>query len=212
MAIPSLNVERGGKLFISGPSGSGKTTLLNLAAGLIVSKSGRIMIGDRDMAKLSGGARDRLRADAIGLIFQQLNLIPYLSPVQNVCLSTRFSRARHARAGTDPVKKARELLGAMGMHGTVVEGRAAELSIGQQQRVAAARALIGQPTLILADEPTSALDGLSRDQFMTLLFSQAEECGAAVVMVSHDLGLAANFDTMVQLQDIATFGGHHDAD
>ncbi|HKL52253.1 MAG TPA: ATP-binding cassette domain-containing protein, partial [Wenzhouxiangellaceae bacterium] len=171
-----LVVDPGQRVFLAGASGSGKSTLLALIGGLVTPAGGRIRISGQDLATLSRARRDRFRADHLGVIFQQFNLLPWLDPVANVLLGCQFSPARRQRAG-NPERAATELLAAMGLADDRWTRRADELSVGQQQRVAAARALIGQPDLVLADEPTSALDADRRDVFIELLFAQAERAG-----------------------------------
>ncbi|MFU8878477.1 MAG: ATP-binding cassette domain-containing protein, partial [Wenzhouxiangellaceae bacterium] len=141
------------------------------------------------------------RADHVGIIFQQLNLLPWLDAIGNVRLGIRFSARRRERV-SDPDAEAARLLEAMELPRDRWLRPANELSIGQQQRVAAARALFGRPDLILADEPTSALDTDRRDRFIDLLFDQAEQAGSAILFVSHDRALAANFDRQIELADI----------
>lgn len=200
-----LQVERGQRVFLAGASGSGKSTLLALIGGLVTPAAGRIRFAGVDLAALSRPRRDRFRADHIGVIFQQFNLLPWLDPVANVLLGCQFSAARRKRTG-NPEAAARELLSAMGLTEDRWTRRADELSVGQQQRVAAARALIGQPDLLLADEPTSALDAGRRDAFIELLFAQAERAGSAVLFVSHDRELATRFDATVELAEINAAG------
>jgi len=205
--IDGLNLEigRGQRVFLAGASGSGKSTLLALIGGLVTPASGRIRFAGGDLATLSRARRDRFRADHLGVIFQQFNLLPWLDPVANVLLGCQFSPARRKRAG-NPQAAACELLAAMGLAEDRWTRRADELSVGQQQRVAAARALIGQPDLVLADEPTSALDTDRRDAFIELLFAQAEKAGSAVLFVSHDRELATRFDAAVELAEINAAG------
>jgi putative ABC transport system ATP-binding protein len=207
LSIRNFELRRGEKLLLLGPSGSGKSTFLSLLAGIVVPDEGRIAIGGTDMAKLGGAARDRFRVDHFGIIFQMFNLLPYASLVDNVLLPLRFSKVRRnsaSREGTlDDV--ARKLLRALGLDDAVIaSSKAASLSVGQQQRVAAARALIGAPQIIVADEPTSALDRNTESAFLKLLFAQSEKANASVIMVSHDEGLAPHFDRVVRLDDIAT--------
>jgi putative ABC transport system ATP-binding protein len=201
----NLNVEPGQRVFLAGASGSGKSTLLALIGGLVTPASGRLRFAGDDLATLSRARRDRFRADHLGVIFQQFNLLPWLDPVANVLLGCQFSPARRKRAG-NPEAAARELLAAMGLAEDRWTRRADELSVGQQQRVAAARALIGQPDLVLADEPTSALDADRRDAFIELLFAQAERAGSAILFVSHDRALADRFDATVELAEIHAAG------
>jgi putative ABC transport system ATP-binding protein len=194
----SLSLAPRERLFLAGASGSGKSTLLALIGGLVAPDAGTIRFAGQDLAALGRAARDRFRADHLGVIFQQFNLLPWLTAEANVRLGCQFSAARRARAG-DAGTSARALLAAMDLPGECFGKRAGALSVGQQQRVAAARALIGQPDLILADEPTSALDVDRRDAFVSLLFAQAEAAGSAVLFVSHDRGLADRFDRTLEL-------------
>ncbi|WP_313055110.1 ABC transporter ATP-binding protein [Pseudomonas lopnurensis] len=203
--IPSFTLERGESLFLKGPSGSGKTTLLGLLGGLQKAQRGHIRLLDEDLGQLSAGARDRLRADHTGYIFQQFNLLPFLSVRENVELPCRFSRQRAERArqhhGSIDAAAA-GLLDHLGLRAEWLERRAGALSIGQQQRVAAARALIGQPELVIADEPTSALDADSRKAFLQLLFAECRAAGASLLFVSHDQSLAPLFDRSLVLGDL----------
>ncbi|MBL38801.1 MAG: methionine ABC transporter ATP-binding protein [Xanthomonadales bacterium] len=196
-----LAVEPGQRVFLAGASGSGKSTLLALIGGLVTPAGGRIRFAGEDLATLSRARRDRFRADHLGVIFQQFNLLPWLDPVANVLLGCQFSSARRQRAD-NPERAARELLAAMGLAEDRWARRADELSVGQQQRVAAARALIGQPDLVLADEPTSALDADRRDAFIELLFAQVERAGSAILFVSHDRDLANRFDATLELAEL----------
>ncbi len=209
--IADLRIARGERLFLRGPSGSGKTTLLNLLAGAAVAEEGRIDVLDHDLARLGAGARDRLRADHMGLIFQTFNLVPYLNLIENVTLACLFSARKRARAeGRDgsPEGAARRLLAAMGLGDDDLAGRTvAELSIGQQQRVAAARALIGEPDLIIADEATSALDAGNARQFLDLLFRESEALDATLLFVSHDERLAAGFTRSLDLGELGATCG-----
>ena len=200
--IPEFGLGASERLFLKGPSGSGKSTLLGLIAGVLKPQDGTVRVLGEDMAGLSGPRRDALRADRIGVIFQMFNLVPYLSVVQNVTLPCRFSKLRHtAVAGKGgAVKEARRLLARLGLDDPGLLARpVTELSVGQQQRVAVARALIGGPALLIADEPTSALDADARDRFIALLNEEAALSGAALLFVSHDGGLASHFDRSVDL-------------
>lgn len=202
--IPSLAVATGEHLFIKGPSGSGKTTLLNLLGGVAVPEAGTIRLLGTDIVGLGGAARDRFRADHIGFIFQMFNLIPYLSVADNVALPCRFSCVRRAKAEAKAggvVGEVTRLLDHLGLSG-VARSPAQRLSVGQQQRVAAARALIGAPELVIADEPTSALDEDVRRAFLDLLFREADEAGSTVLFVSHDGTLEEMFSRVVSLNDL----------
>lgn len=203
--IEALRIERGERVFLHGPSGSGKSTLLSLLAGVLVPTAGEIRVLGRNLGALGGAARDRFRADHVGFVFQQFNLIPYLTVIENVCLPCGFSASRRGRAcGERPVRReAMRLLAQLGMSGDDLAQRGATaLSVGQQQRVAAARALIGSPELVIADEPTSALDAARRADFVALLFAECRRAGATLVFVSHDASLQASFDRSLPLATI----------
>lgn len=201
--IPEFSVGTGERLFVSGPSGSGKTTLLNLLGGVMVPDGGAVSVLGTRLDKLSSAQRDSFRADHVGVIFQLFNLVPYLSLVENVLLPCRFSARRSARATArdgDPVSAARRLLARMGLPDALLTGRSVtDLSVGQQQRVAAARAIIGAPELLIADEPTSALDDDARQSFLDLLFETAATESQTLILVSHDRRMEAMFDRHVSL-------------
>jgi putative ABC transport system ATP-binding protein len=203
--IPDFALAAGERVLLTGPSGSGKSTFLSLLAGIITAQTGRIEILGTDLASLSSSARDAFRAEHFGIIFQQFNLLPYGSVVDNVVLPLAFApqRRQRASAGGKPELAAQELLDRLGLEITLANRRASSLSVGQQQRVAAARALIGSPELIVADEPTSALDADSQDAFLDLLFEQVGAAGATLIMVSHDQRLAPRFDRVLRLDQIA---------
>ncbi len=201
LAIEQLHIAAGQTVFLHGPSGCGKSTLLGLLAGVLVPTAGEVRLLGRPWSALRGAARDRLRADHVGYIFQQFNLLPYLSVLDNVRLPCRFSARRAQRAG-DVAKRARDLLTRVGLPEDHWTRRADELSVGQQQRVAAARALIGTPELVIADEPTSALDAALRDAFMAVLMAQCRAAGSTLVFVSHDVRLAAAFDRRLSLPEL----------
>nr|WP_261816549.1 ABC transporter ATP-binding protein [Vibrio gallicus] len=200
--IPSLTVKRGQHIFIKGPSGCGKSTLLSLLTGISSCESGTLKVLDTELSSLSQTQRDRFRADNIGYIFQQFNLLPYLSVIDNVILPCHFSKRRKQGADSDLKQQARQLLSRLHLAEELLDKPVVELSIGQQQRVAAARALIGKPQLVIADEPTSALDFANRTAFIELLMEQAQLADSTLVFVSHDPTLEALFDISVDLQDI----------
>lgn len=198
VCLRGLQVDAGKSLFLHGPSGAGKSTLLNLLGGVLLPERGRIEVLGQVLGDLPAARRDAFRADHLGFIFQQFNLLPWLSALENVLLPCRFSRRRAQRAG-DPVAEARRLLAALDLAAPVHGAPAAELSVGQQQRVAAARALIGRPEIVIADEPTSALDAARQDAFIDLLLAEAKAAASTVVFVSHDQRLAAHFDASFAL-------------
>ena len=202
---PHFHLQRGETLFLRGPSGSGKTTLLGLLGGVQRASRGSICLLGKDLGSLSSAERDRFRADHTGYIFQLFNLLPFLSVRANVELPCHFSQLRAQRAlkrHASLSHAANQLLEQLGLHPQLFERRADSLSIGQQQRVAAARALIGQPELIIADEPTSALDADARQAFLNLLFRECEDAGASLLFVSHDQSLASLFARNLSLNDI----------
>ncbi len=204
--IPTFRVTAGSRLFVKGPSGSGKTTLLNLLGGVLVPEQGSVRVLGTDLPTLSGAQRDAFRSDHIGFIFQMFNLVPYLSLIDNVLLPCRFSPVRRAnaqRASGSLESEARRLLGHMELNPDRLDRRGvARLSVGQQQRVAVARALIGGPQLVIADEPTSALDTDNRHRFLDLLSREIVAAGATLLFVSHDPGLQTEFDQALDLADI----------
>ena len=203
--IEHLSVPAGRTLFLHGPSGSGKSTLLGLLAGVLVPRAGRVELQGVAWASLPSSQRDARRADHVGYIFQQFNLLPYLNALDNVLLPCRFSALRRGRAeaAAGSARRAAEsLLQRVGLPQATWERRAGALSVGQQQRVAAARALIGSPEVVIADEPTSALDTALRDAFMALLLGECRTAGSTLVFVSHDRQLATQFDAQLSLAEI----------
>ena len=205
VAIDRLSIAAGSTLFLYGPSGGGKSTLLGLLAGVLLPREGRVGLLGEDWSRLSGARRDAFRADHLGYIFQQFNLLPYLSVLDNVLLPCRFSRLRRERAAQrsgSMQADACSLLTRIGLAEGLWRRQAAELSVGQQQRVAAARALVGAPEVVIADEPTSALDAPLRDGFMQVLLGECRSAGSTLIFVSHDERLASRFDAQVSLASI----------
>lgn len=204
--IAHLQIKQGERVFIEGPSGGGKSTLLSLVAGVVIPQKGAVEVNGCRLDALNGAARDRFRADNIGFIYQMFNLIPYLSVIENVTLPCRFSRRRRERASSQSSgskNEALRLLNHLGMDEvSVIDKPVTELSVGQQQRVAAARALIGTPEILIADEPTSSLDANRREAFIQLLFNECDRKGTTIVFVSHDKGLEALFDRTIRLGDV----------
>lgn len=201
--IPNLTLRRGETVLLLGESGSGKSTLLSLICGTITAQAGSVTVAGSNIAGLSAGQRDRFRAEQIGLIFQQFNLLPFASVRDNILLPLRFAPIRRGRV-TDQNAEAARLCHNLGLPDDVLATRARALSVGQQQRVAAARALIGTPPIIIADEPTSSLDAATQSTFLELLFNQSQAHGTSLLMVSHDARLADQFDHVLQMDDIAT--------
>ena len=202
--IEAFRITAGESVFLHGPSGCGKSTLLSLLAGVLVADEGRVTLLGHDWSKLSGTQRDRSRVAHVGYIFQQFNLLPYLSVIDNVLLPCRFSQRREANASRNGSSRgeAEHLLDQMGLDRNLWNRQALQLSVGQQQRVAAARALIGQPEVVIADEPTSALDEDRREAFLDVLLTACAEHHSALVFVSHDQRIAQRFARHVLLPEI----------
>lgn len=204
--IETLGVERGEHLFIAGPSGSGKSTLLSLLAGVTTPTTGSVAVLDTPLQDLGQAQRDHFRANHLGYIFQMFNLIPYLSVIENVVLPCRFSHSRKARAVARSGSlrdEAMRLLGDLDMADAGLLDRPVNrLSVGQQQRVAAARSLIGSPEIIIADEPTSSLDASRRSAFVELLFEECRASDTTLILVSHDQALAGLFSRAIDLAEL----------
>ncbi|WP_300035623.1 ABC transporter ATP-binding protein [uncultured Roseobacter sp.] len=202
LAVPRLCVSQGETVLLLGESGSGKSTLLSLICGTVLPDQGDLHVAGCSLKGLSGAARDRFRAEQIGVIFQQFNLLPFGTVSDNILLPLRFAPRRRKRAGNAGAA-AEKLCSDLGLPPGLGRTKANTLSVGQQQRVAVARALIGQPPLIIADEPTSALDANSQAAFMDLLFQQVAHYGTSLLMVSHDARLGDRFDRVVHMDEIA---------
>jgi putative ABC transport system ATP-binding protein len=197
--MPSLVVERGSRVFLHGPSGCGKTTLLGVLAGVLHATHGSVRVLDRDLVSMSGSQRDAFRAEHIGYVFQQFNLIPYLSAYDNIALPCRLDAARRARLGSVSLDTAIREVAAQLDISELLSQQSTALSVGQQQRVAAARALLAAPELVICDEPTSSLDTDRRDAFLALLASSVARANATLLFVSHDASLGARFDVQLSL-------------
>ncbi|MGB1146615.1 MAG: ABC transporter ATP-binding protein [Alphaproteobacteria bacterium] len=198
--VPSFALAPGERLAVLGSSGSGKSTLLDLLCGVLRPDSGVLRLFGQDVTTLGGGALDRLRGEHIGLIFQEHNLLPFATVAQNVALGVQFSAARRKRLGASVQEETKRLLSAMDLDAADLMDRpAGKLSVGQRQRVAAARALLGAPELIVADEPTSALDADNQQRFMDLLQDAQSKSGAALIFVTHDRRLVSGFDRVLDL-------------
>lgn len=190
--VPAFALEPGAQLALRGESGSGKTTFLHLIAGILAPDAGRIGLAGRDIAALGEAARDRLRAETIGYIFQTFNLLQGHTVLENVELGMAFGR------GVDRAH-AEALLKRVGL-GDKLGHYPRQLSTGQQQRVAVARALANRPKLVLADEPTGNLDAKNSREALALIREVCRENGAALLLVSHDEGVLAQFE---KVQDFA---------
>lgn len=207
--LHEFGIGSGERVFLHGPSGSGKSTLLSLIGGVIRPERGSVTVLGTQIGRLAPAARDRFRAEHLGFVFQLFNLIPYLSALENILLPCRFAPGRRAiirAADSTPAQEAQRLAGHLGLDDMLLARPAVELSVGQQQRVAAARALIGRPRLIVADEPTSALEADRQRAFLDLLLDECSASGTAVLFVSHDERLAARFDRVVALAKLNRAG------
>ena len=202
--IDAFTLQKGERVLLLGQSGSGKSTLLSLLCGILAPQQGQIQVAGQDLATLSPSKRDRLRAEHIGVIFQQFNLLPYGSVADNILLPLTFAPNRRQRVAAkgSSIAEVKRLCQALQLPDEVLSSQAGELSVGQQQRVAVARALIGEPEIIIADEPTSALDQQSQQAFMELLMGQIEATQSSLLMVSHEPSLAKYFDRVVHLENL----------
>jgi putative ABC transport system ATP-binding protein len=203
--IPELAIDAGERIFIHGPSGSGKSTLLALFGGVLTPERGRVQVLGTNLVSLRASRRDRFRCDHVGFIFQLFNLVPYLSVLDNVMLPCRFSVLRRERCistGKSVRAEALRLLSHLDMDASLLARKVTDLSVGQQQRVAAARALLGRPEIVVADEPTSALDADRQHAFLQLLLQECSDAGATLLFVSHDRRLASAFTREIDLQGV----------
>ena len=202
----SFELYPGEKYLITGPSGCGKSTLLNLLAGVVKPSAGEIWVLDRHIQTLSQTATDQLRGEQMGFIFQQFNLLPYLSVRDNILLPAYLfaKRKTAALAQFGSLDGAlRYYMNHLGLSADLENQAAHRLSIGQQQRVAAARAFMGNPSIVIADEPTSSLDEGNQTQLLKLFFALADEQQTALLMVSHDPRLCSYFDRQLQLAEVS---------
>jgi len=209
LTVDAFSLPAAKRILLIGPSGSGKSTFLSLICGILAPQTGEIDILGTDITKLAASGRDGFRAEHFGIIFQIFNLLPYGTVIDNVLLPLSFAPMRRKRATTKgrAEDEAVRLLTCLGLEPHLTRGpSAANLSVGQQQRVAAARALIGSPEIVVADEPTSALDRNRQAAFLDLLFTQVSDAGATLIMVSHDETLAGRFDEVMRLETIAISG------
>lgn len=202
LQIPAWELQSGEKIFLYGPSGTGKTTFLEIMAGVLTPQKGQVKILDQDLAAMTPQQRDHFRAAHLGYIFQSFNLIPYLSVEENIALPCHLSAARQKHLQGKNISEAISFLCARLGIQSLLKRKVTELSVGQQQRVAVARALLGKPDLILADEPTSALDADHREKFLNLLFELCEEARTGLIFVSHDRSIEHLFHRSVSLASL----------
>jgi putative ABC transport system ATP-binding protein len=195
--VPVLDIERfelgrGEQVVLLGASGGGKTTLLNVIAGLRSPDAGRVLIDGTDVTALPEAARDRFRAERIGFVFQTFNLLPAFTALENVLLGMSFGGARSDRG------RAKELLGRVGLSHRL-HNRPAQLSVGERQRVAVARALVNRPSLMLADEPTASVDAAHQQTVLDLIREACREQGVSLLLVTHSAQVASQFERVEEL-------------
>lgn len=196
----SLSVTAGELVAVVGPSGSGKSTLLSVAAGLVSPSHGDVRIGAHSLAAMSVEERTQLRRSSLGVVFQQSNLIPSLTTTEQLTVVEAMTPRRHRRPGHDVRRQAAQLLEAVGMTGHAAK-RPHQLSGGQRQRVNIARALMGDPQVLLVDEPTSALDHARGTEILDLLRSLTNDHGTATLLVTHDTDHLSVADAVVTVED-----------
>ena len=191
---PRFAIEPGEQVSLQGRSGSGKSTLLNVISGILRPDSGQVRIDSLDIAGLPEAARDRVRADRLGMVFQSFNLLPGFTALENVLVAMSFGSGRADRG------RAADLLAAVGL-GHRLSHRPASLSVGEQQRVAVARALANRPRVILADEPTASIDPHHQDRVIDLLRTTCRERGVALLLVTHAPEVASRFEHRLRIED-----------
>jgi putative ABC transport system ATP-binding protein len=203
LSISDWQVPAGRKLFLRGESGSGKTTVLNLIAGVLVPDAGDIRLLGERFSTLSARKRDVFRAKHIGVVYQQFNLIPFVSVLKNVQLAAHFGAT-----SPDQVESTlAELLPKLALSTDCLSKPAGHLSVGQQQRIAIARALINHPDILLVDEPTSALDAMARDSFMEVLIELCDKFNTTLLFVSHDTYLQQYFKDVIDIAQLNSAQG-----
>lgn len=204
LQIPELRISRGEKLFLEGPSGSGKSTLLGLIGGVLPKQGGSLSVLGHSFSEMSSARVDRFRADHIGFVFQSFNLLPYLSIKDNIETPLLFSEKRRKKVvqGRGVQSEILHLCESLSLPSALLDQEVARLSVGQQQRVAVARALLGSPEILIADEPTSALDTATRNRFIELLLEESSQRETTVIFVSHDASLSSHFDKTLSLTEI----------
>ena len=198
LLVREMEVSRGEKLAIVGPSGSGKTTFLDLVAGIQLPESGTIRVGDMDLSRLGEKSRRDFRSSKMGLVFQESELLEYLSVADNIRLPFLINRSLSRRSlDSDTVTQLAEQVGI----GDKLHRRPHQLSQGERQRVAICRALVHQPELLLADEPTGNLDPANKNRIMDLLLDQAEKLSSTLIVVTHDQALLGRFDRTIDVSE-----------
>ncbi len=197
LVIDRLTIASGEKVAIVGPSGSGKTTLLNLISGISTPESGMISVDGNRVSAMNDGARRNFRISNIGMVFQQFDLVEYLNSLQNILLPYQINGSLNINA--DIREGAAELAASVGL-GDKLRRFPNQLSQGEQQRVAICRALVNEPSLLLADEPTGNLDPASKKTVLEILFDQADRAGRTLVVVTHDMSILDGFDRSIDFE------------
>ena len=198
--IKNFKLNKSDSILIYGESGLGKSTFLNLLSGTISPQKGNIDILGTNISNISSSIKDKIRGDHFGIVFQTFNLLPYVSVKNNILLGKAYSSIKQSKSNNDEIK---ELMDKLSLnYEDLINRKAYELSIGQQQRVAVARALIGKPEIILADEPTSALDKSNQKEFINLLFKSIDENEQGLIMVSHEHKLSNKFKKVKNITEI----------
>ena len=198
--IKNFKLNKSDSILIYGESGLGKSTFLNLLSGTISPQKGNIDILGTNISNTSSSIKDKIRGDHFGIVFQTFNLLPYVSVKNNILLGKAYSSIKQSKSNNDEIK---ELMDKLSLnYEDLINRKAYELSIGQQQRVAVARALIRKPEIILADEPTSALDKSNQKEFINLLFKSIDENEQGLIMVSHEHKLSNKFRKVKNITDI----------
>ncbi len=198
-SLPVLDIERfeiakGEQVVLVGSSGGGKTTLLNVISGITLPDSGAVRIDDNDITGMPEVVRDRFRAERIGFVFQTFNLLPAFTAFENVLLGMSFSRGGVDRS------RAKDLLDRVGLSARL-DHRPGQMSVGERQRVAVARAMANKPSLLLADEPTANVDTGNQDKILDLIRSTCREAETSLLMVTHTPDVESQFDRVEQLSD-----------
>ncbi len=193
--IPHFEIAAGEQVVLIGPSGCGKTTMLHTIAGITKPDSGKVLLDNVELTRFSESARDRIRADKLGYVFQTFNLLPGFSALENVLLGMAFAKKKTSSS------RARQLLEKIGL-GHRLHNKPGQLSVGEQQRVAIARALANKPKLLLADEPTANVDPRNQDQIVDLIASSCREENIALLMVTHSMAVADKFERVVELANV----------
>ena len=200
LKINEFNLKRKKKILLLGESGTGKSTFLNIVSGILKPQKGSIKINDKYITSLNSKSKDHFRAETLGVIFQQFNILEFISPINNILLPHYFSNKKNKISAYHKAKSLAEKLGIS--EKMLHQKNSKELSVGQKQRIAIIRALINSPKIILADEPTSALDYKNKERFLSLLFDLCEKSGTSILMVSHDKSIASKFDEALFINNL----------